>query len=1290
MPKFYALSQQPGAPVVAYTLDDTRALMDKMQQARADIARLHGQGGVPLHLFAAKMNIPFTVLLCEQGRLNTDIQHPLLGSPLLIRAGSKGATSVRSRKPRKLILDISSLLIAEYLGVLDLVEKAFGPLLVSAHVQEFLREEIEKTLPHQPLRDAQRERLLKIIDEKRIALCSLLQLSRDHNLPIQQATHLLLNYARREGGVFCEFALPERRNPEEALSAEDAPFFVTCSAVARAMRRQGIISEAEFQNAVVRMVPDVPPSLEFENTPESKIVLGFGVAEHLLEVGLLEGLLSVSQVVMTEEERNNLQAESRGHRLRLRTVEWLKSFQDRIHSGLRDGIYKPVRAPRNKIKKIKSAGTIESVAELCLWDLLNAKETGARVVCTDDRFLSRYSLIGKLPSIGILEVLHHLRKDGLIPEDKYFELILSLRKANARYLPVSAEEVIYHLNRAAISGSAIKETPALITLRGYIAGCCLDKDRLQPPFVADGKQFLGEFNWVIETIRSIAEVISALWADDSKDDVAKEVHADWVLQNLFVPYVAVFDARGNPPADDGLETYAVTIGLLLAAGFHLPSPWSKEQDALPTPRQKFNRWIETRLLSRMEQVEPRLLTRLAEIEAQSLSDLRRGVNTQMPEKVIRALIGKALTDLPLVLQSQLPLTDEFKRWVRLIEPREMMEISGQAFDSDEAYNAMASACNGKEATFSSSNGDVIFSFQPRDESLPADRLCISGPGLPEKATVKETRLPALFGSGQERASFLASKKAWFDVGRERAQSAIENILRSKTAASTFAAIEAMRESSGERFYRSLSRRLARREAVKIEEMLPPGIQALVDHLRLFDEKFSVKNVCFEACSARLIAEIGLGPALERFATLPVLLPDPFWKSIRALSPEAFTKVLEVARARLLNPVSRIHLFHILAEGASRSPHLLDDAKREQDDILSNDAGRERWKTFAQLLDWSNRMFLFHADSRDLDVATRLTVTWLHAGRLFDALFGHGIDQRQLRAIVRSETESVGPDLVAHDKVFWFDAAHARHIARLPFLLRGVGAAITTIPPDIAASLRLAKLPWEQSPSGSAALLLRDTSLAGNVMGSWLGGDARTPLEATFTNEILAQIQPMPPAKVIERAIRELDAEPGDVSRWHVMHLLIGDLPVREKSISVLNELIAKTDFAKLVNKEGDQDHVALLFACSRAVGLPTETRVHLENHVFKLVDIYRKLSSSDAEFRARSGVAVACLVQLAMHAADERELYRRYHELLTKLVWAWPEIARLVKDRFCAWPPIRPLTRERGKWELDLTIRAFK
>jgi hypothetical protein len=421
----------------------------------------------------------------------------------------------------------------------------------------------------------------------------------------------------------------------------------------------------------------------------------------------------------------------------------------------------------------------------------------------------------------------------------------------------------------------------------------------------------------------------------------------------------------------------------------------------------------------------------------------------------------------------------------------------------------------------------------------------------------------------------------------------------------------------------------------------------------------------------------------------VLLPTPFWLTIRSLKAEALKKFLDVARARLLNPVSKIHLFHIFAEGSQRDATLLEEAGRERDEILSTDSGRENWKTFAQLLDWTHRTLLWRADSRNLDVAVRLTITWLHAGRLYNALLGHRVEQPKLRAAYRNVAESAGPDLVAYDKVSWFDAAHPRNVTRLPFLLRGLGNVLATLPPDVAAQFRLTNVPWE-SPSASAALLLRETSLAGNALNSWLGGDARAPLGAIMSDEALAQAQPFPSGDVIEQAIRELQSGPEVVSRWNVIQLLLGDLPVPEPSASILNDVISKTDFTKLLTDNSARDHMALLFACGRvAAGVRAETREHLENNVFKLIKHYRDSESPELDLRTRAGVAIGCLVQLAMNEADERDLFRRYHELLTKAVWAWPEIANLVGDRFCGWPPVRPLARERGMWVLNLTVRGL-
>jgi hypothetical protein len=1286
MPKFYALSQQPGAPVSAHAIDDIRALMEKVQQEHANVARLYGQGSVPLHLVAGRINTPFAVLLCEQGRINVDNRQPLREAPLLIRAGSKAPINPRSRKPHRFMVDISSLLIADFLGILDTVEAAFSPLLISAHVPDFLREQIEKTLPHQPARQSQREAVIKLVEEKRLGTVSLADLSRKYG-HLKVPNQLLLDYAKTGKRVFCDFGpqLDDDFKPV-ALKLGDTPFFTTCNSLANAAFAMGAISQAQFQHARARLLPTPPIDAQFSLIPEQEIILGMGVAEHLFGAGLLETLSNLSRVIMPEEDVQSLRAESEGHRSRLRVVDWLRALQDRARVGLIKGKYKTVHRQRTRKEKERPPN---GSAEHCIWDLLNAKAMGARLVWCDDRFLSRYEKVGKLPSIGILEMLRLLRNDKTIDEDHYFGCLMRLRDANARYLPVFGDEVSYHLARAPIVSGAVTETPSLVTLRRYIASCCLDKERLQPPFVANGKQLLGEFNWVIEGMRAIAESIAKLWEQEGDEDQLRETRADWLLNNLFVPYLAVFEAQGRVPLDDGLEGYAGTIALLLSAGFYLPSHWSTDATPPATSRVKFYRWVESRFLAGIQHVEPTVIKRLAEIESNSLVGLSKMRDKgKPPENMIRAFVAKALLDLPPSLQSRLSLADSFRRWLRLTEPRDMMGISGHEFEAAAVYKAMAAACTGKIGTFKSVKGDE-FEIPPRDQSLPPEKVYIKGPGFPDKATLHEPRLPALVGTAEERQKFLISKTTWFDIGRQRMERAVEDVIGESDPIKIFARIDANQDKSAEKFYRSVFARLHSHETVRLEESFPPTAASLIDHLRLSDESFSSTNVCFDRCAERLINEIGLGPALERFAALPVLLPAPFWKSIRELSSKALAELVDAATDRLLNPVSRIQLIHILADRSAAVPDYLNRAKDVLADVLDHEAGDEKWKTFAELLEWTHRVFQLRQDFRNLDPAILLAITWLHAGRLCDTLLGVGIDQPKVRNAVRNAVESIGLDLAAHNKVFWFDAMHPRNVARFPVLLRGIGAVASAISPEARAFLRLHEAPWT-NPTVSSALLLRDTSLAGNLLNSFIGGNATVPLHAIFTEAALAKVQPIASGEVVERSIRELEENAADLSRWHVVNLLIGDLPLPETVASLLESVIGRTAFADLLKDKPDHDHLIFHFACSRvASGMSDDVRAHLEKELFRLVESYKGITFSDLKLRNRGGLAIGCLLQLAMNVVDEKELFRRYHESLTKIIWQWPEIRKLVAQRFGGWPLAKPLVRQRGFWEMELTLRAL-
>ena len=96
--------------------------------------------------------------------------------------------------------------------------------------------------------------------------------------------------------------------------------------------------------------------------------------------------------------------------------------------------------------------------------------------------MNGYFQSGKIPIIGINEVLKGLVSSGSISDSEYYNTITKLRATNVRFIPVEKEEILYYLSQARVveNGSLI-ETRELRILRRYIAACLSEKNILQFP-----------------------------------------------------------------------------------------------------------------------------------------------------------------------------------------------------------------------------------------------------------------------------------------------------------------------------------------------------------------------------------------------------------------------------------------------------------------------------------------------------------------------------------------------------------------------------------------------------------------------------------------------------------------------------------------------------------------------------------------------------------------------------------------------------------------------------------------
>jgi tetratricopeptide (TPR) repeat protein len=1294
MPKFFALAQKPNSPVQAKALDEIRELMCEEAERRGDINKKYNECELPAHLAVPKLACTLATLYHEKPRGCREEGRPLRHFPVLARHGARLSIARPQITAGTLFADVTAIMLAAEVELIEVVEKAFAPILISAHLPESLRHQIDAAAPKQPALEKRRQTVVESVERKDIAVVQATEgparLVERYSAELGDRWGALLGRAQTGQGLLCDFMPPLGLSGLPVkVSDEDRPFLVSCGDVVDALRRGGAISDAEAAAAVHRLGECAPSfNPEASISTGTLIVLDNGIAEQFAGAGVLDALATFARVEISEEDIATIRAERAAHAQSLATVSWLKALAERIHRGIQRNVYRTVTTTDTPREGVRAPDTSE---EHCLFDMLAAEKLGATTVWCDDRFISRYERISGAQNYGVGEILRCLRAAGRVSEDAHFAALLRLRASNVRYLPVEADEMRYHILRAPLAAGAVKETPPLVTLRRYVAACCLDRARMRPPGQLNGRTILGEFQWVADSFRAISDTITKMWAEPAMKEEERRARAEWLLNEMLIPFHGVAEAQtALPQPQNGAEGVAGMLALLFACGFTLDSPWKRKQEDPSHARSRYWRWLGRRLVEPLFQLEPQIVSRVAAFEADGLLQSRkRRRKDQLQTRVLRGLAMRGWMDLPRVIQNQMKLNAEARRWLGLTSGRWIIGAFGREFDHDAFWGAIAEAWTRGSAAVPTLEGEE-YTLSGFDAPVPPRRIPIRGPGLPENARLIEPRARVLCGDVAARRSYLESRIDWFDFGAERARKRIQEIVRIAHPGKRIRELEQVIEESSEEFYRSLFRRLRRHESVTAEQSLPPSAASFCDHLRLRDERFSEKKVCLDACASRLIREVGLAWAVERFASLPILLPASIWAELRGLGERELRQVFARLRRRLRSPLARLHLMHLLADRAAVLPAYLDEAKVLLASLLSEDEGREEWRTFHILLEWTRRSFQALHDFRKLDAPTRLVLTWLHAVRLHNTLLRVSVDRDLLRRSFENSAEALGIDISACDRRYWHDAAHPRYAGRLHVLLRGLGAMLKSLPTEAAAQLRLTKAPWNERMGASALMLLQNMSLGHNALGSFLGEESMTLLEGAFDEAVLKSILPLAPPQVLQQALTELEAAPENLSTWHLVSIVAGDKPLPEALRAKVDALVEKIDFAKLAIEHPDDESAIIHLISGRTLaGLPLQTLQKIEQQIWRLVDEFRGAPPEEERLHRRINLIASCFISLAVVDGDEGATFQRFYKHLTELAGRWPTAIPILRRRFHGWPTRQPLARQRGLWELELTLRAL-
>jgi hypothetical protein len=138
-------------PMQMLDIDQMFDIMRERQEHLNLVQNLYRQGETPLPLVAERFNRPLADIFHGQAKLNQTVVNLRNVPPILIRHGSRALPPLRAEHTErwKPHLDITALLLAAELNILDKIERCYGPLYVSNSMSQALRRQVLELVPPQ-------------------------------------------------------------------------------------------------------------------------------------------------------------------------------------------------------------------------------------------------------------------------------------------------------------------------------------------------------------------------------------------------------------------------------------------------------------------------------------------------------------------------------------------------------------------------------------------------------------------------------------------------------------------------------------------------------------------------------------------------------------------------------------------------------------------------------------------------------------------------------------------------------------------------------------------------------------------------------------------------------------------------------------------------------------------------------------------------------------------------------------------------------------------------------------
>lgn len=1280
-------------------ISEWHEMMKRRSEHLREVEQLYLEGKIPIHLHCEESNQALTIPYHFLPNLNRENENFRTKFKVLIRRGNRIVENdefLKMKPEWHFHLDISTLLLAHHLDLLDVLEK-FAPIYITTEIIPLLQAEIKKLEDQsQPeyieagklvLRTLANETIQKLQITKSLSSAEQKKYKSLINRIGERDVKLILQ-AKEEQGIVIDY-LP-LQDPLNGKKVDTPPEFQKTvrgwQSVVSGLLNEGLLTAqlAEKSRLEIKKKEE-DEILDTEPLPiGSKLYFTGLTARHLAKIGVFNEVCQNYQVFLDEWNEQILINESQRYENEKELILWLQNLQQHLKKGFENDIYQGISSERLKYEPEARNRKFEDYRMRSILELMLLDGTTEDAVAVDDRWLSGYlTLNHQTPILTIYEILLTLKAHGHLSDDEYYEKLQQLRKENFRYLPVIKDEILFHLKRAGKTG----KSPELSTLRKYLADCLLDERWLEKPAVPARRGNYAEIEFVFACQRAVVEAIGYVWSESKSVEIAHgradtllfDFHIGYFGLRHFFPEEIVHQAGAWHLASDFTYLCIQAMGILANPAFSLKEKTGR-LDAY------FN-WL-SYIFKEHLQSNPAFVERTVDYIASFLTHPSDESQFEKEDKEKIKSARETINAMEMLIVNHLPeelrqplLENEIIKKKFKFTPETIYSIGEMQFRGDELWNGITQALRGEKAQVRWKNNNdevVVIKKSETSESKAEVDLHLKDDSV---IHLKDDVIGFLLPEYKQQFDFALSNRNSFDCSDDEFSEKIKEILEVTEPLERVGVYNDWTKNTAQIAYENLAREVKQKKGFSGQQISEFSVSGLLKHFRLPAELSNEKsfNQEFENSCKNLLKEQGLETTLDRFARFPILIPEFLVEEFGKLPFEQRKSTTEKFRQEWLSPIGKLHYLMLVLRLLPEDEETVRHAKEEAEMLFRNEKENLDFEIFKSVLLLIGEKISRQPETKNWAISARLSLIWSHASKLYDIispLADNEDEKRRLLNYLNSERAFWNREIFNHEPEFWNDCLHPRLIERQSFLGLSAGSLFAGLSGELLEKVELLPLLQElcfieiDEKTVPHYSFWKDFSNRTNAADSFFGerGFLLFNLFFASSNDVMIFLQETH-QESSKSVIQRIAENPIDADSWVQLIFITDDLPINPALHKEFLQIIKNLDFQGIWEKDDKLAFAVLRFIISQKAILSDELKSKMENWLrWAVTEFANKYAaklypkSKDRRQQENTALSIAEVAAwLTVEPSNPIISSRRWNELIFELGKIWSNLPILLE-----------------------------